>query len=188
MATAPPAPTPASRTRWNGWVLTGLFLIVAALVFLLCYVSFPANSHYTGLILIGILALLFALGCYLMEAFSRQPTAQRSLAWGFFGMGFAVLFLSIGLGPSYGAISTTYSLIGLIVVLVVLIVTVALIGWRIRAVQATENQQIPREAWRNEPAPSAFSYAAANSPSVPSTAPAAVPPASNSPSNPPRSP
>lgn len=187
MATSLPAPTPASRARWNGWLLTGLFLIVAALVFLLCYLSFPANSHYLGLILIGVFALLFALGCYLAESFSRQPTAQRSLAWGFFGMGFAVLLLSIGLGPTYGAISTIASIEGLIVVIVVLIVAVALIGWRLRAVQATENQQIPREAWRKEPAPSAFSYAAANSPSVPSTAPASAPPSSTSPSDPPRS-
>jgi len=56
---------------------------------------------------------------------------------------------------------------------IVLIVTVALIGWRGRAVRRTANREVPREAWRNEPAPSAFSYAAANSPSVPQVPPAA---------------
>ncbi len=152
-------------------MLTVIFLVIAALVFALTYISFPANAHYSALLIIGILALIFALGSYLAESISRDPRAQRSLAWGFFGMGFAVLLLSIGLGPTYGVSSTSQALEGLIVVLAVLFVTVGLIAWRVRAVQATENQQVPRAAWRNEPAPSAFSYAAANSPSVPATAP-----------------
>jgi hypothetical protein len=187
MANAGPAPTPGSRAQWSGPILTVLFLVVAVLVFSLCYLAFPQNSHYTALLLIGVLALLFALGCYLAESFSRQPTMQRSLAWGFFGMGFAVLLLSIGLGPTYGVTSATQALLGLIVVIVVLMITVALIAWRVRAVQATANQQVPREAWRREPAPSAFSYAAANSPSVPVTAPAPSDPSAGSPP-PPRSP
>jgi len=186
MASPKPPASPASRTRWSGVLLTILFLIVAALVFLLVYLAFPANDHYAALLIIGILALIFALGSYLAESLSRDPSAQRSLAWGFFGMGFAVLLLSTGLGPLYGVTSTVQALEGLIVVIVVLIVAVALIAWRIRAVQATANQQVPREAWRKEPAPSAFSYAAANSPTVPVTAPPPSAPSNNPP--PPRSP
>jgi len=172
-------------TKWSGGLLTGLFLVLAVLVFLLLYYSFTANQHYTALLLIGVVSLLFALGCYLAESLSRDPGYQRSLAWGFFGMGFAVLFLTVGLGPYYiSSISTTDQLTGLVILVAVLIVTVALIAWRVRAVRATANQQVPRAEWRSETAPSAFSYAAANSPSVPTTAP---PPASP-PSNPPRSP
>jgi MFS family permease len=178
---------PPVRTRWSGALLTALFLILAIVVFLLFYYAFPTNQHYTALLLIGSVSLVFALGSYLMESFSRDPTYQRSLAWGFFGMGFAVLFLTVGLGPYYiSSITTIDQLIGLAILLVVLIVTVVLIAWRIRAVRATENQQVPRAAWRNEPAPSAFSYAAANSPSVPTTAP--PPDANPPPSSPPRSP
>ena len=172
-------------TKWSGALLTGLFLVLAVLVFLLLYYSFTADQHYTALLLIGVVALFFALGCYLAESLSRDPGYQRSLAWGFFGMGFAVLFLTVGLGPYYiSSISTTDQLTGLVILVAVLIVTVALIAWRVRAVRATANQQVPRAEWRSETAPSAFSYAAANSPSVPTTAP---PPASP-PSNPPRSP
>ena len=180
------------RTRWSGALLTVLFLALAVVVFLLFYYAFPANQHFTALLLIGVFSLIFAIGCYLAESFSRDASYQRSLAWGFFGMGFAVLFLTIGLGQYYlgsGVITTVEQLIALVVLLVVLIVSVALIGWRVRAVRATENQQIPRAGWRSETAPSAFSYAAANSPSVPTTAPpASTPPPSSPPSTPPRSP
>ncbi len=182
------APSPALQpvgNKWSGWVLTGLFLVVAALVFAAIYLTITANSHYYALIAIGILALIFALGSYLAESFSRDPTAQRSLAWGFFGMGFAVLFLTVGLGPTYGVLSTVDQLWGLAVIVVVLIITIALIAWRGRAVRATANQQVARQAWRNETPPSAFSYATANSPSVPTTSP---PPPSGAPPSPPRSP
>ncbi|HXQ79583.1 MAG: hypothetical protein WB788_02650 [Thermoplasmata archaeon] len=184
MTATSPTMQPVS-TKWSGGLLTGLFLVLAVLVFLLLYYSFTANQHYTALLLIGVVSLLFALGCYLAESLSRDPGYQRSLAWGFFGMGFAVLFLTVGLGPYYiSSISTTDQLTGLVILVAVLIVTVALIAWRVRAVRATANQQVPRAEWRSETAPSAFSYAAANSPSVPTTAP---PPASP-PSKPPRSP
>jgi len=184
MTASVPAMQPV-REKWGGMLLTALFLILAAVVFLFLYYLFPQNQHYTALIAIGIVALFFALGSYLAEALSRNPSAQRSLAWGFFGMGFAVLFLTVGLGPYYiSSISTLDQLEGLIVLMVVLIVTVALIVWRGRAVRATENQQVSRQSWRAETAPSAFSYAAANSPSVPTTAP----PPSSPPATPPRSP
>lgn len=185
MAASTPALKPV-RDTWSGWLITGLFLIIAAILFYAVYLLLPGSMHFWGLITIGILAVVFALGSYLMESVSRQPTAQRSLAWGFFGMGFAVLLLTIGLGPSYGILSTVDMLLGLVVVLIVLVVAVALIAWRGRAVRATENQQVPRAAWRTETPPSAFSYATANAPSVPVTAPPPSPSGGGPP--PPRSP
>ena len=184
MAATSPALKPV-RDRWSGLVLTVLFLVVAAVLFAAIYLSLPGQQHYWALILIGILSLVFAIGSYLLESLSREPTAQRSLAWGFFGMGFAVLFLTVGLAPTYGLLTAVLALYSLLILLVVLVVAVALIVWRGRAVRATENQQVSRAAWRNEPAPSAFSYATANAPSVPSTAP---PPTPANPPSPPRSP
>lgn len=167
------------RDRWSGWLLTGLFLAAAVILFALIYVGLPQHQHYGALLLIGVVALFLSLGSYLAESFSRQPTAQRSLAWGFFGLGYAVLFLSIGLGPSYGLLSQFNMLLGLLLTLVALIITVALIAWRGRAVRSTQNREVSRQAWRQEPTQSAFSYAAANSPSVPEAAPApGTPPAS----------
>lgn len=167
------------REKWSGLVLTVIFLAIATLIFVGIYLAFPQNSHYGALLLIGVIALLFCLITYFAEAFSRDPTAQRSLAWGFFGMGFAVLFLSLGLGPTYGVIGVIAAIEGLIVVLALLFIAVGFVAWRGRSARATANQEVARSAWRQEPAPNAFSYATANSPSVPSTAPA--PPASNSP-------
>ena len=175
------------RERWSGWLLTALFLVLAAIVFVALYVTLPGNQHFYALISIGIVALVFSVGSYLGESLSRDPTAQRSLAWGFFGMGFAVLLLTIGLGPTYGVLSTVVQLWGLALVVAVLIVAIALIAWRGRAVRATENQQVARAAWRNEPAPSAFSYSVANAPSVPVT-PGAPPSPGAPPPPPPRSP
>jgi len=173
------------RTQWSGALLTGLFLVLAVVFFLLLYYLFPANQHYTALLLIGVFALIFALGSYLAESLSRNPSYQRSLAWGFFGMGFSVLFLTVGLGPYYNipGTGTVEALASLVILLVVLIVTVALIGWRVRAVRATANQQVPRAEWRSETAPSAFSYAAGHSPGAPTSSP----PPSAPPANPPRS-
>ncbi len=181
MTGAPPAMKPLGN-RWGPWLLTGLFLVAAVILFLLVYEALPANQHFDALIVIGVLALFLALGSYLAESFSREPTAQRSLAWGFFGMGFAVLFLTVGLGPTYGVLNVTGQLFGLLILVVALIVAVVFIGWRGRALRATENEEVSRAAWRQETPPNAFTYAAANSPSVPTTAP---PPASN---DPPRSP
>lgn len=171
MATAPPPPKPIND-RWSGPLLTGLFLAAAVLLFALIYYALPYQQHYGALLLIGVLSLFFSLGSYLAESLSRQPTAQRSLAWGFFGLGFAILFLSIGLGPTYGLLSTLLMLLGLLVTVVALIVAVAFIAWRGRAARRTENREIPRQQWRSETPSSAFSYAAANSPSVPEAAPA----------------
>src|SRR5271157_1521722 len=143
MTTTPSAIQPVRGTT-SGMLLTALFLVVAILLFIAIYFALPDNQHYGALLLIGVLSLVFALACYFAEALSREPTSQRSLAWGFFGMGFTVLVLTV-----------------------VLAIAVAFIVWRTRAVRATENQMVSRAAWRNEPAPSAFTYGTANSPSVP---------------------
>jgi hypothetical protein len=185
MAT-PTSPKTAGTTKWSGLVLTAIFLVVAALLFFLIYISFPTDQHFGGLLWIGIIALILAIVSYLAESFSRDPAAQRSLAWGFFGMGFAVLFLTIGLAPSYGISLGVWQFVGLLLTAIALGVSVALIGWRLRALQRTTARETVRDQWRDRPAPSAFSYAAANSPSVPATAPPPAAPSSTSP--PPRSP
>ena len=72
----------------------------------------------------------------------------------------------------------------LLVITVFLVLGVLGVVWRVRSLRATQNQMVSRGSWEKEPAPSAFSYGAANSPSVPAVAP----PPSSPPSNPPRSP
>jgi hypothetical protein len=167
----PTAPPPGARQGVSAALLTALFLIVAGLLFYGIYLALPQNHEFGALLLIGVLSLVFAIGCYLLESVSRDPTAQRSLAWAFLAMGYATLFLSVGLGPTYGVESFGNFLVGMILLVIFLAVTIALITWRIRAVQTTAHREVARGAWRSEAPVSALSYSTANSPSVPATAP-----------------
>ncbi len=162
---------PVARQGISAIVLGVLFLVVAGLLFYAIYLAFPQNHEFGALLLIGSIALAFALGCYLSESVSRDPAAQRSLAWAFLGMGFATLFLSVGLGPTYGVESTLGMLTGLILLVILLMITIALIVWRTRGVTTTARQEVARKAWQAEAPKSAFSYTTANSPSVPTTSP-----------------
>jgi hypothetical protein len=170
-AATPTGSGPTARQGIGAGVLTALFLAGAALLFFVIYLAFPQNHEFGALLLIGSLALVFAVVCYLSESFSRDPAAQRSLAWAFLAMGFATLFLSVGLGPTYGVESVFGMLVGLLVLIVLLAIAVGLIIWRTRAVAATAHQEVARKAWRSEAPVSAFSYSTANSPSVPATSP-----------------
>lgn len=175
---ASPAPPSAARsTKWSGAILTLLFLVIAALMFYAVFLLFPGSSHFYGLIWIGILALILAVASFLAESASRDPTYQRSLAWGFAGLGFAVLYLTLGLAPSYGVSLGLWQYVGLIFTTVAVALWVGLLAYRQRSVAATAARETPRAEWRSRPAPSAFSYAAANSPGVPATAP--PPPSTN---------
>jgi len=180
MTSMPPPARPVAG--WGAWVLAALFLIVAALIFAALYFAYPVSNHWWALIGIGIIALFFSLGSYLAEAASREPTIQRALAWGFFGMGFAVLIITIAIGPMYGVLTTVGMLVGLAVTVAAVFIAVGLMMWRVRGVARTAAREAPREAWRQEPTPSALSYSTATSPSVP----AVTPPPAQTP--PPRSP
>jgi MFS family permease len=168
---------------WGAWILAALFLAIAVLIFGAIYFTLTASNHYFALLAIGIIAVFFSLGSYLAEGASREPTIQRSLAWGFFGMGFAILVVTIALGPTYGVFSMVGAFVGLAITLAVLFIAVGLMMWRVRALHATAAREAPREAWRKEPTPSALTYSTATSPSVPAVTP---PPPSGGP--PPRSP
>lgn len=184
-STVPGGSRPAPRQGISAIVLTVLFLVAAALLFYGIYLALPSNQHFGALLLIGSLALVFAVVSYLVESLSRDPTAQRSLAWAFMAMGFATLFFSVGLGNYYGVETVGNMLLGLIVLILLLVVAVAGIAWRMRSVAAEAPREVARAAWRAEAPVSALSYTTANSPSVPVTPP--TPSAPGAPS-PPRSP
>jgi MFS family permease len=166
-----PAAGPSRGFSIGAWILAAIFLVIAVLVFAALFFAFPAHGHWDALVGIGIVALIFSLGSYLAEAASREPTIQRSLAWGFFGMGFAVLLLTFAIAPMYGTLSTVDALISLVVVLFALGLSVGLMMWRVRSVARTAAREAPREAWRREPSPSALTYSTATSPSVAAVTP-----------------
>ncbi len=164
---APSSPARPAAALWSAAILSALLVIAAALLFAAIYIAIPAQTHFWALLVIGILSLFFALASYLAEALSRNPLAQRSFAWGFFGMGFAVLFGTIILGQTYGVLTLVGELIALVVIVLALVVAVAFIGWRSRTQAATQERLRKREAWQASNPSSALDYSAAHTPSAP---------------------
>lgn len=148
-------------------ILAGLLLVVAGLLFAAVYYVLPSEHHYGALLGIGVLALFFSLGSYLAESLSRNPVAQRSLAWGFFGMGFSMLLITIALGRTYGALTVLWQLVGLLLTVVALVLSLAFIIWRMRATVATARRLSVRASVQRQQAASALDYPAAKDPSVP---------------------
>jgi hypothetical protein len=173
------------RQGWSAALIGGILVIAAGILFWGIYVLDASDQHFGALIWIGSLSLVFAIVAYLTQSLSRNPAAQRSIGVGFLGMGFTTLFLSIGLGPTYGVESFGSMIIGLIALLIILVVVVAGVAWRGRLAEAAKPMEAARATWRAEAPVSALSYASANSPNVPATAPA---PSSPSSPPPPRSP
>lgn len=167
----------STRVRFSAVLLTLLFLVVAALIFVGVYLALPGDQHFWALVTIGILSLLFALFSYFSQALSREPIFQRSLTWGFLGMGFATLFLTVVLAPNpdapFGA-----RFAGTILLLLVLTVVVGVAIWRARTLGQEHARTKTRENWESRPPPSAFTYSAAQgAPGAPSEpAPTAQPP------------
>jgi len=157
----------------SGPLIAVLFVVVAALIFAGVFLLLPGPEHFTALLVIGFLALLFGAISYLAESISRGPAIQRALSWGFGAFGFAILFITVGALPLlYSGLISTIGQIGLLVVLVLLlIVPVAFYGWRARGQVQDQRREEARHEWAQSAPPSAFSYAAARDPAAPTTPP-----------------
>jgi MFS family permease len=175
-----PANAAPTGSKVAAWVVAAILLVVGILLFYGIYLV--VSSHFYALLTIGILAVVFALVAYLSESISRQPSVQRAAAWGFYGLGFAVLLLTIGLNPG-STLSTGWQITGLIIVLVLLAASIAGVGWRFRAVASEQGRQIEHGNWQARTPPSAFSYTAGG----PTNPPVATtpPPGGSPPSRPP---
>ncbi len=161
----------------SGILLAGLLLLIAALIFVGVYFALPQDDHFFGLITIGILSLVFALGAYLSQSLTRDPSAVRLATFGFLGMGFAVLLLTIVLGPS-NPLTFVGQIVGLVLVLLVLVGIVVFARWRASTMGREAVREERRQAWSSAPAPSAFDYAAAQKAAGP---PPQAPPSGGSP-------
>ncbi|MCI4336870.1 MAG: hypothetical protein L3K17_06720 [Thermoplasmata archaeon] len=162
-------------------VLGIVLLAVAVLAFLGIYLALPGQGHFYALIWIGVLALVFAAISYVGSALTRDPSAVRLATFGFLGMGFAVLLLTIGVGPD-NPLNQLGQIVGLIIVLVLLVGVVFGARWRANELGRENRRSEQRTEWTSTPPKSALDYAAAQTAPAP---PAATPP-SGSPS-PPRS-
>lgn len=175
MGSAPAAG--GGRGGLSGYLLVGLFAAVVLLVFVGVYLVFPADYHFYALIVMGILALLVALGSYVAQAATRDPSIARAGTWGFGIFGFVLLFVSVLAWPAIYPNSAPLTGVGEIVVLVLLLLLAigAVIGarWRMGQHVVEAHRQEARSEWASRPAPSAFSYATAQVPSNPSPPPPA---------------
>jgi len=157
----------------SGVLFAVVLLAIAALLFVGVYIALPGNDHFYALIWIGILALIFALGSYLGSAMTQSPSGARLATWGFLGMGFAVLLLTILVGPG-NPLSVGWQIVGLVLVLLVLAGVLAFASWRGGELGRERKRVERRQEWASQPPPSAFSYAAAQKAPAP-PAPASPP-------------
>lgn len=148
---------------------------VAILTFVVAWLALPGQNHYAALLLIGALALVYAIVSYFARALTSDPTPLRAASWGFYGLGAAVLLLAITADAPPGT-SIVVQLVGVIVVLIVLFVGFAGAAWRGRATASDRDRAQKQEAWRQQPAASAFSYSTATPPAVGPPPGAATPP------------
>ncbi|MEM0129398.1 MAG: hypothetical protein QXG65_04480 [Thermoplasmata archaeon] len=152
-------------------LITAVLLAAAAIFFVGLYLLLPAADHAPAFLWIGILSILFAIVSYTMGAFSRRPVYQRATGWGFYGFGFAILLLTLGLNPGT-YLTLADQVVGLVLTLVILAGSFAAIAWRYRSSEEPPAREAAREQWRNRRPMSAFDYPTAQSPSAPVTPPA----------------
>jgi hypothetical protein len=167
--------TPARRI--SGAVFAAILLVVAALLFYFVYLVVSPTSAFQALLWIGFLALVFALVAYLMESAVAQPLLARAVSWGFMGMGFTVLFVTIGLYPD-SSVTTTNRIELAIGALVLLAIAVLGVYWRSGQLPAEAQRNESRAAWQARPTVSAFDYTTSRPADVP-------PPTTGTPPRPP---
>ncbi|HEY6237882.1 MAG TPA: hypothetical protein VIZ68_01690 [Thermoplasmata archaeon] len=160
-----------------GLILVGLFLVIAGLIFFGVYLAVTGPDHFLALLTIGFLSLVFGTLAYFAQALSRQPTAQRALAFGFGAFGFGVLFLTTlalpWLYPDDALISLGAEVVLLIFLMILLIGPVIGMALGARNREVDQHRAEARSEWASHPPPSAFSYASGPAPTAP------APPAEN---------
>jgi hypothetical protein len=161
--------------RVSGTTLGAIVAVItlaaaSALLFLLIWFVEPGDDHFIALATIGILSLFFALGSTIGRAFTRGDYALKALAWGYVGLGFALLIGSLVLAGSMSFIGLLFEIVGLLLVVLLMGIVAALAVWGAGSVVATQRREMRREAWKATTPASAFDYTTAR-PSIPSSAP-----------------
>jgi MFS family permease len=160
--------TPTARTSSGAIVATIALAAASALLFVLIWFTVHGAHHDLALATIGIISLVFALVSTISRAFTRGGAALKSLAWGYAGLGFALLIGSLVLAGSMSAIGVGLELAGLVIV-VVLIAIVAFLGvWGAGSARMTQQREMRRAAWQASNPRSAFDYTTAR-PNVPAS-------------------
>ncbi len=167
-------PGPPPRGTSSGAIVATIAVAAASvLLFIAIWFALPQDSHYLALATIGIVSLIFALVSTLGRAFTRAGDALKALAWGYAGLGFALLIGSLVLAGSMSIIGIVIELVGLVIVVVLIGIVAGLAVWGAGSARMTQQREMRREAWRASQPRSAFDYTTArpNVPSSPAPAP-----------------
>ncbi|MCI4349606.1 MAG: hypothetical protein L3J93_05260 [Thermoplasmata archaeon] len=164
----------------SGALLVVVLAVIVAILMSLVYVLNPSDQHVPALLEMGILSLVFALLAYFGRAFTHQPRFPQAISWGFTGLGFGLLLLTLGLAPS-GTIEGLQRVGGFLVVLIALAVVLLFAVWGARGAASEASRGAERARWASQPAPNALNYAAAAPPATTATQPTAPPTGGNPP-------
>ncbi|MCI4358902.1 MAG: hypothetical protein L3J95_00515 [Thermoplasmata archaeon] len=167
--------TPAAPSLLRG-ALAIVLAAIAAIVFLLVYLGLPGNDHVGALLSIGVLSLVFALVTYFGQSLSSSAGPIEAVSWGFTGLGFGLLLLTLGFAPA-STMSFTGRLLGFLVVLIGLALVIVIAGWRWRGRALDTARAAEHTAWTRRPPTNALDYPAAG----PSTSGSTVPPKEGAP-------
>jgi hypothetical protein len=162
-----------SGTSLGAIVAVATLAAASALLFLLIWFVLPGDNHYLALATIGILSLLFALGSTIGRAFTRGDYALKALAWGYVGLGFALLIGSLILAGSMSFIGLLFEIVGLLLVVLLMGIVAGLAVWGAGSLVSTQRREMRRESWRAATPASAFDYTTAR-PSIPPSNPGPV--------------
>ncbi len=113
-------------------IAIGLILTVfGALLFYHIVVS--SADKFSGLAIVGLLSLLFALIGYMLYAFVGVHRSIQGFVWGYYAFGFLSLF--------YSVVVLKFNIAYLLGLLIMLVVSLTLIRWRVGSVHAVSAKE-----------------------------------------------
>jgi hypothetical protein len=111
----------ASPRKVTGIMAALIIVIISILLFYLSYSDI--GNKQEAFVVIGLIAVLFALISYLMHAFISQVKVVTAFVWAYYAVGVATMV--------YGTAIIKFDVLYLILVLLFVLVSIAFIYWRL---------------------------------------------------------
>ncbi|MGC8514590.1 MAG: hypothetical protein ACP5OC_00455 [Thermoplasmata archaeon] len=111
----------ASSRKVTGIVAALIVVIISILLLYLSYIDIGNKEE--AFVVIGLIAVLFALISYLMHAFISQVKVVTAFVWTYYAFGVASMV--------YGTAIIKFDVLYLILVLLFVLVSIAFIYWRL---------------------------------------------------------
>ncbi len=118
-----------SSQKVIGLAAAGVVVIISALVFYLSYIEL--SNRQEAFVVMGVLAILFAIVSYLMHAVIAQAKVVSGFVWAYYAFGFASMI--------YGTAIVRFNVLYVILVLLFALVSLAFIYWRISTMSSNKS-------------------------------------------------